>query len=254
MLQLAFSVLFGNAKPRRLNWKALILKRRRNRQLQVCVHRTSGFSIVSMDMYYCPPLETPEVEYDCDVFLYTCSLSHSSGSDFELPPSSSPPILSPLLKMLPSVSFDFLKHWQAVFVFKSGAAHETADGAVIMLEAGKTNGSLEGRGFVASREVLDLGRPRKVYLRSGRFSLKSLTNALASLNESQAAYCFVWNNCQEWIARLMRQLKVPMKHTRSRSVVNGALVLVSLCLFAYLVYFVSALSVSLRWPHTDAAA
>ncbi|KAK8764137.1 hypothetical protein V5799_033252 [Amblyomma americanum] len=208
-------------------------------------------------MQHCMPMANPEVEYDCDVFLHIRPLSGSSSSGSTAPHLSSPPVTSsPLSNELPKaemLDFPFAKHWQAVFVFKGSApAGSAADHVVVMLEAGKSSGYLEGHGFVTTREVLEMERPRKLFLRSGRFSLKTLTNALSAMNGSRSVYCLVWNNCQEWIAGLMHRLNVALSYTRFSSVVNRVLTVASLGLFAYVVYI--SYTASQLWTHGVAKA
>lgn len=120
-------------------------------------------------------MANPEVEFDCDVYLHIRPLSCSSYGS----PSSSRlqrPSLSTGTRPPPNVQcgaeelcLDCAKHWQAVFVFKSGNSNVegAASDGVVMLEAGKETGYLMGQGYWTSHEVLDLERPRKVSLHRG---------------------------------------------------------------------------------------
>ncbi|KAL1484529.1 hypothetical protein MTO96_032532 [Rhipicephalus appendiculatus] len=188
-------------------------------------------------MSHCIQVANPEVEYDCDVYLYIRPLSFSECSR-SVPGSLSPPMLSSSTdEDRQIIDLDFLKHWQAVFVFKNGASPtESSGNGIVMLEAGKYSGHLQGEGFVTSKEVLEMENPRKVFLRSIRISLKTLTNALSTMNGSRTPYCLVWNNCQEWIDRLMRHLDVVVGRTRFSRVVNAVIAVASLGLFAYVLY------------------
>ncbi|XP_075529685.1 uncharacterized protein LOC142563060 [Dermacentor variabilis] len=206
-------------------------------------------------MYPCVQTANPEVEYDCDVYLYIRPLSYSEYCD-SVPTALSPsPTLSSSSEGTEDtqlMDLDFLKHWQAVFVFKSNASHtDSSRNGVVMLEAGKASGYLEGEGFVTSLEVLEMENPRKVFLRSTRFSLKTLMNALSAMNASRSAYCFVWNNCQEWITGLMRRLNVAVRRTRVSKVANAVIAVASLCLLAYVVYLSYCAGSSYRWQHSD---
>ncbi|XP_075726297.1 uncharacterized protein LOC142768233 [Rhipicephalus microplus] len=208
-------------------------------------------------MSACVQLANPDVEYDCDVYLYIRPLSFSecSGSAPGCLSSSSSSVLSSSTEEdRQIIDLDFLKHWQAVFLFKNSASPtETTDNGVVMIEAGKNSGYLEGEGFLTSHEVLDMENPRKVFLRSTRISLKTLTNAMSTMNGSRFPYCFVWNNCQEWITGLMRHLDVVVGRTRFSRVANVAIAMVSFGLFAYVVYLSYSAASSYRWERSVSA-
>ncbi|XP_037525731.1 uncharacterized protein LOC119402691 [Rhipicephalus sanguineus] len=205
-------------------------------------------------MLPCVQVANPEVEYDCDVYLYIRPLSSECSRSVPGSLSSSSPVLSSSTEREEDrqiIDLDFLKHWQAVFVFKNSASPtESAGNGVVMLEAGKSSGYLQGEGFVTSREVLEMENPRKVFLRSIRISLKTLTNALSTMNGSRSAYCLVWNNCQEWIAGLMRRLDVVVRRTRFSRVANATIAVASLGLFAYVVYLSYCAGSSYRWEQS----
>ncbi|KAL3201662.1 hypothetical protein MRX96_042908 [Rhipicephalus microplus] len=183
-------------------------------------------------MSACVQLANPDVEYDCDVYLYIRPLSFSecSGSAPGCLSSSSSSVLSSSTEEdRQIIDLDFLKHWQAVFLFKNSASPtETTDNGVVMIEAGKNSGYLEGEGFLTSHEVLDMENPRKVFLRSTRISLKTLTNAMSTMNGSRFPYCFV-------------------------RVANVAIAMVSFGLFAYVVYLSYSAASSYRWERSVSA-
>ncbi|XP_077529423.1 uncharacterized protein LOC144141805 [Haemaphysalis longicornis] len=204
---------------------------------------------------HCQQMANPEVEFDCDVYLHIRPLSCSSDNglaSFRLLPPSPTGTRSPsnIERGVEDLCLDCAKHWQAVFVFKSGNSDveaATSDG-IVMLEAGKETGYLMGQGYWTSHEVLDFERPRKVFLRSFRLSLKTLSTALRIMNESPPVYCLVWSNCQEWIAGLMGHLNVEFKRTRASYVVNVFLAAVAcLCIFVYFLYVLAAPQCCWRW-------
>ncbi|KAL3201663.1 hypothetical protein MRX96_042909 [Rhipicephalus microplus] len=200
-------------------------------------------------MSSCMQVANPEVKYDCDVYLYIrpLPLSERYGSAPEaLSPSPSRILSSSAKKDTPIPDLDFVKHWQAVFVFK-GSPSPTEGNGVVMLEAGKSRGYLKGAGFVTSQELLEIENPRKVFLRSIRISLKMLMNTLTTMNGSRSPYCVVWNNCQEWIVRLMRRVGVVVARPRFSKVVNVLIAVASVGLFAYVIYLSYWVASSRQW-------